>query len=280
MTFADIVKQIESLPPLSTVVLQIQELYGEGAENVNMIRLIRLIEKDATLTADILKFVNDPKYGFSKKISSVSQAVTLLGSEIVYGIVTQFAMRELIKADISAYGINTIVFNDICHLQSALVMQWYSMIDLRDAQFLTSLALIMEAGKLIIANEIAKSEYTTRFRRALSKVKQVEYLEYEMLDTTSYQVSSLLFEHWNLESVFVEILKNLDKKQKNASDKILYFAAILDVIRTAVNVKECLTFASINEAAKKVKQIGLSEETFLHVANRLKRSYEQSKGIA
>ncbi len=280
LTFADIIKQIESLPPLSEVVLQIQNLYAEGDENVNVIKLIRLIERDATLTANVLKFVNDPKYGFSKKIASVSQAVTLLGTQIVYGIVTDYAMHEVLRADVSAYGVTNVVFNDVCHLQSALVLQWYSVVDLRDAQFLSPLALIMEAGKIVISKEVNESNYATQFRRGIAKMKDIERFEYEMFDTTSYYISALLFEHWNLNTTFVEILKNLDFDQKNVSDKILYFRDILDVVRTAVNVRERLTRNSIAKAAKIVQEIGLSEETFLHVANRLKRSYEQSKGIA
>lgn len=280
LTFADIVKQVESLPPLSQVMLQIEHLYNNGAENVNVIKLIRLIEKDATLTANVLKFVNDPKYGFSKKISSVSQAVTLLGTQIVYGIVTDYALHEILQADVSAYGVTNITFNDVCHLQSALVMQWYSVIDLRDAQFLTPLALIMEAGKIVISKEVARSNYTSAFRKALAKSKKIEDFELEMFDTTSYYVSALLFEHWNLNTTFVEVLKNLDFEQKGVSKRILALRDVLHVVRTAVNLKEPLSYKSITEAAELVKQMGMSEETFFHVATRLKKTYEKSKGIA
>ena len=280
LTFEDIVKQIESLPPLSHVTLHIQKLYVNGAENVNVIKLIRLIEMDATLTANVLKFVNDPKYGFSKKISSVSQAVTLLGTQIIYGIVTEYAIHAILQAEISAYGITNVQFNDICHLQSALIMQWYSLIDIRDAQFLTPLALIMEAGKLIISKEINESDYTSQFRRALSKVENVGKFEYEMFGVTSYYVSAILFEYWQLDTTFVEILKNLDFEEENVSKRTLDLRDVLDVVRTAVNTKECLTYHSIDQAAKLVKEIGLSEDTFLHTAHRLKRSYERSKGLA
>ncbi len=280
LTFADIVKQVESLPPLSQVMLQIEHLYNNGAENVNVIKLIRLIEKDATLTANVLKFVNDPKYGFSKKISSVSQAVTLLGTQIVYGIVTDYALHKILQADVSAYGVTNITFNDVCHLQSALVMQWYSVIDLRDAQFLTPLALIMEAGKIVISKEVARSNYTSAFRKALAKSKKIEDFELEMFDTTSYYVSALLFEHWNLNTTFVEVLKNLDFEQKGVSKRILALRDVLHVARTAVNLKEPLSYKSISEAAELVKQMGMSEETFFHVATRLKKTYEKSKGIA
>lgn len=280
MTFEDIVNHIESLPPLSHSAMKIRDLYLEGAENVNVIKLIRLIESDATLAANVLKFVNAPKYGFAKKISSVSQAITLLGTEVVYGIVVEKAMQEHLGVDVSAYGITNIQFNDICHLQSSLVIQWYSVINIRDAHFLSPLALIMELGKLIIAKELSESSYTTMFRRGLATVSSIEEYEYDLFETTSYYISALLFEHWGLDPLFVDILKIMDFEPEEKEDKLEHYRDILDVARTAVNVKGILTHKSIEAAAKKVREMGLSDATFLHVANRMKRMYEQSKGLA
>jgi len=280
MTFEDIVNHIESLPPLSQNTLKIRDLYKDGAENVNIIKLIRFIESDATLVANVLKFVNAPKYGFAKKISSVSQAVTLLGTELIYGIVVDKAIEEHIDVNMSAYGITNIQFNDMCHLQSSMVMQWYSLINLRDAQFLASLALIMELGKLIIAKEVAQSSYSTTFRRGLAEVTNIEEYEYDLFETTSYYISALLFEHWNIDTRFVDILKIMDFEMEEEDEKMEHYRDILDVARTAINVKGILTKKSIDVAAAKVKKIGLSESTFLHVANRMKHMYEQSKGLA
>ncbi|SFV59549.1 hypothetical protein MNB_SM-7-108 [hydrothermal vent metagenome] len=280
VTFRDIVNHIQTLPPLSPNTLRIRDLYRDGAENVNVIKLIRLIESDATLAANVLKFVNAPKYGFAKKISSVSQAVTLLGTEIIHGIVVDKAMQERLGANVSAYGITNIQFNDMCHLQSSMIIQWYSIVDMRVAHFLAPLALIMELGKLVIAKEVAQSAYTATFRRGLAEVSNVEAYEYDLFDTTSYYISALLFEHWNLDSRFVEILKIMDFEDKKAEERMEYYRDILDVVRTAINVKGILTQKSINNAVKKVQKMKLSESTFLHVANRMKRMYEQSKGIA
>ena len=281
ITFSDIVKRVQSLPPLLDITLKIQALYKKGAEHVDVRKLIKLIESDATLTANVLKFVNAPKYGFSKKISSVAQAVTLLGTEVIYGLVLDYAIHEKLKANISTYGITNIQFNDICHLQSALLLQWYSLIDTRDAQFLAPLALIMELGKLVIAKEISQSSYATRFRRGLAGYEDVVEYEYDLLGTTSYFVTGLLFEQWNLDLIFVEILETLDfTDEQELSPRVEYYRGILDVVRSTVNVKGILTDNSIANGSKIVREIGLSEDTFLRVARRLKRSYEESKGLA
>jgi len=277
MNYEDVVNNIESLPPLSDSANLIKKLYEEGAENVNIIQLVRIIESDALLTANILKMINAPYYGFSRKIASVAQAVSLFGTNIVYGLVINYAVSERIIAKTHAYNVSASNFNDICHMQSNLMIQWYSKIDLRHAQFLAPLALIMEAGKLIVADEVDKSAYIVEFQDGLKKCDAVEIYEYELIGTTSYYLSGLLFEHWNLEPLYVKMLKNLDIEVDNVREKMDYYIETLNVIRTAINVKDVLTDESIEKASIIVENLDLDTEHFKNVAHRIKKSYEAQK---
>lgn len=274
MDYESLIKTIDELPPLSDSAILIQKLYAEGAENVDIIKLVRIIESDALLTANILKMINAPFYGFSTKIASVSQAVSLFGTHTVYGLVIKYAMNQKIKAKTQAYNISPTDFNDMCHIQSHLMMQWYSKIDLRHAQFLAPLALIMESGKLVLAQEIANSAYTVEFKQGLKECEEIEKYEYDLIGTTSYHLSGLLFEHWNLEPLYVTMLKNLDIEDEYISGKMEYYIDTLDVIRTAVNVKNFLTDESIAQASFIVKEMDLDHVHFENVAYRIKKAYE------
>ena len=277
MNYEALVKTIESLPPLSDSAILVKRLYVEGAENVDIIKLVRIIESDALLAANILKMINAPFYGFSTKIASVSQAVSLFGTNTVYGLVINYSMSQKIKAQTQAYNISPTQFNEMCHLQSHLMMQWYSKIDLRHAQFLAPLALIMESGKLILAKEIVDSSYTVEFKQGLKDCEEIEKYEYEVVGTTSYYLSGLLFEHWNLEPLYVKMLKNLDIEDEVITGKMEYYIDTLDVIRTAVNVKNFLTKESIEKASNIVKSMDLDHVHFENVANRIKATYEEKK---
>ncbi|MDQ1264463.1 MAG: hypothetical protein QG559_1464 [Campylobacterota bacterium] len=274
MTFKHIVTDIESIAPLSNTPYMIQQIYSCGTQNIDIVKLVRTIEKDAALTANILKMINAPIYGFSKKIASVSQAVTLFGTDMIYGLVLRYATQEQLKAETDIYGIDSKTFNDICQLQSTLMLQWYSKIDLRHAQFMAPLALIMESGKLVLASEVMKSSYVKEFTLGYAKTKNVVEFEYELLGTTTYYISGMLFEHWNLEPLYVEILKGLDFERSD-SQKVESYINSLHVIRTAVNLKQILTKSSIEEAAKFVDEIGLDAEHFKKVAKRVREQYNQ-----
>lgn len=274
MTFKNIITNLESLPPLSNTPFVIQQLYSCGAQNIDIIKLVRVIEDDAVLAANILRMINAPIYGFSKKIASISQAVTLFGTDEIYGLVLKYAVDEQLKAETDIYGVDNKKFNDICQLQSSLMMQWYSRVDLRHAQFMAPLALIMETGKLVLAKEVMKSNYIKQFTMGYKKSKNVEQFEHSLLGTTTYYLSGLLFEYWNLEPLYVEILKGLDFETETSS-KVKSYIDSLDAVRVAVNVKDIFTKDSIYEACGVVEDMGLNPDDFEHVANRVKEQYNK-----
>ena len=212
-------------------------------------------------------------------------------------------MSNHLKADTAIYGFNNAQFNEMCILQSSLMMQWYAKVDLRDTHILTSLALIMESGKIIVSKELHDSDYLETYRKGFLACTNIQDFEKEFLGTTSYYLSAVLFEHWNLEPVYAEVLKELDPdeeetktKEKDALTKgyadaildpnaevkeegsnavIKQYAAAIDVIRTAVNLKEVLTDESIKKACLKVADMGLDGERFEVVALRIKKKYEE-----
>jgi len=300
MTYESMIKNIDDMPPLSDIARVMQSLYAFGADNVDIKKLVRMIESDVMLTANILKMINSPYYGFRSKISSISQAVTLFGVAKIYALVIHFAMSNQLKADTAIYGFNNAQFNEMCILQSSLMMQWYAKVDLRDTHILTSLALIMESGKLIVSKELHGSDYLEVYREGFLACTNIQDFEEEFLGTTSYYLSAILFEHWNLEPVYSEVLKELDGKAhkedkvdlkkkeytnailntkdslEDGSDAIVkQYAKAIDVIRTAINLKEVLTDDSIKKACVKVEEMGLDAERFETVALRIKKKYEE-----
>ncbi len=280
MTYEDLVKNIDDMPPLSKVAMVIQGLYANGARNVDVRKLIRMVEADVMLTANILKTINSSYYGFKSRISSSSQAVTLLGTQQIYSLVIHYAISKHLIADTSIYGFNNAQFNEMCILQSSLMMQWYAKIDLHDTHILTSLALIMESGKIIISKELMGSDYREAYRKGFLACEDIPKFEQEFLYTTSYHLSALLFEHWNLTPVYSIVLKNLDREEADYDEDVdaimAQYIKAIDVIRTAINLKEVLTDESIQKASAKVTEMGLGCEDFEVVANRIRKKYEET----
>jgi len=274
--FESLVKRIETLPPLSDSAQKILKMYAQDEDDIDIRKLTLLIEKDTLLTANILAMINDPKFGFNNKITSVGQALTLFGTRIVKGFILSIVMKEHIRPNMAAYGISNEKFNDMGHLQAALLFQWYMGIDMKRAQILVPLALIMETGKVIFAQEMAASDYAHLFTEEIYHAKNMEEVEHKYSETTSYYIGGMLFEHWHFSKRYVDIMKNLDFDDEK-SDVDPVDINILDVIRQAVNIKGFLTKENLDSASALVRELGMDEAAFMQAALRIKNAYDISK---
>ena len=276
MTFNHIIKNIDSLPPLSNAAYVVQKLYASGLENINITRLVKVIESDAMLAANILKMINSPYYGLSRRVATISQAVTLLGASRIHMLVINYAINEKLKADPSIYGFTNTQLNELCNLQSSLMFRWYSTINVQVAKFLSSLALIMESGKLILAEEVIASDYAGEFRKGFNECESIQEYEKSVINTTSYYLTALLFEHWKLEPTYVKLLKSLDfqEKEKQPVNKVKKaYTNALDIVRTSINAKDILSDAGIEKASLIVAEMGHDQKVFKDIAVNLRETY-------
>lgn len=276
MTFEKIVQDIDRLPPLSNVANAVRSMYTSGLESMSIPSLVRVLESDAMLMANLLKIINAPFYGLRKRVLSAMQAVTLLGTHRVYMFVVKYSIDETLKADTSIFGFDTKQFNELCHLQSTLMYQWYSQVNISDAKLLSQLALIMESGKLLLATEVKKSDYVGEFRKAFNECESITKFEKEFIGISSYTISSELFKHWNLDKTFIDVLQALDFDDKEFNEldhEIQNYVMLIDVIITTVNVKEILSDNSILNASQKVEDMGFNKSQFEEVAYKVRDAY-------
>ena len=88
---------MENLPAPHPSVLKIISLFRE--DEVDVDQIVKAIEKDQTLVAQLLKMVNASFYGLRHTIDSVGKAVTLLGLENVKLLVCSSATMEFFSAE-------------------------------------------------------------------------------------------------------------------------------------------------------------------------------------
>jgi len=83
---------IPARPAILSKIVELQE-----SPNIDLMQIAEVIRQDVSLSAGVLKAVNSPLFGLPKKISSISQAVTLLGIANVSNIVISMALQLEIK---------------------------------------------------------------------------------------------------------------------------------------------------------------------------------------
>jgi len=270
MSYIPIIARVNSLPPLPESVLEIEQVFSQGNPDID--KIVKIIEKDPSLTADILSKVNAPLYGFRKSIVSVLQAVTLFGSSQIRSIVLSSSIHRGFDIDLAPYGISTLEFSKISMMQSELMFQWYMGIDVDIARSATPIAFLMETGKILIAKDVLENKKTAAFLNDLSKYEDVSYVEniYTMMSTA--QINALIFKHLNLNEIFSECMRYLDNEHEIPSN-LKDIVIPLQIVRAAINIQDQLSEYSIANAINLLAQNSYSVESFERAIKRVKTKY-------
>jgi len=262
-----LLSKIKTLPPLPETVTQIQRICADPESSVG--DLIKVVEKDPMITANLLKAANSPFYGFSREIKTVSQAVSLFGMSTVKGLALSGAVKKLLSIDLDPYGITPEVFADISSLQNALMHTWYTKVDRSKMDILSVASFLQETGKIIIAQELTKEGKAADFKAAIEGGADTMGAELEFLGETTATITAAIFEHWRFEEGLIEAIKNSDNPLE-APEEIAPYSMALCVVKTALQPLNTFGEEHFEQAVAKAISFGLDENTLREALQAMK----------
>jgi len=255
----DILKKIKQLPPLPESAMQIEAVYQDPDSSFN--DMVKILEKDPLLTADILKAANSPLYGFSREINAISQAVGLFGMGTVRGFALASIVKKSFSLDLSPYGISNDMFSALSKKQHGLMTAWCLRKENKLLGVLSPAAFLVEIGKVLIAQQIISENKQEEFRDALAELGDVEAAERQIVGVDTPEVSATIFAQWKFEEGLVDVIRNCQNPDK-ALEADQRPAKILHVVRIAVPISGAITDASVEAAKELITRYDLDMESF------------------
>ena len=255
----EMLKNIKQLPPLPESAMQIEAVYQDPDSSFN--DMVKILETDPLLTADILKAANSPLYGFSREINAINQAVGLFGMGTVRGFALASIVKKSFALDLSPYGINNDMFSALSKKQHGLMTAWCLRTEGKLLGILSPAAFLVEIGKVLIAQQIMAENKQEEFRDALQELQDVEAAEQKVLGVDTPEVSATIFEHWRFESGLVDTIRNCTNPDK-AAEEDQRAAKILHVVRVAVPINGLITDESKTAAKELVAKYELDMPSF------------------
>ncbi len=256
----EILKKIKQLPPLPESVMQIEAVYQDPDSTFN--DMVKILEKDPLLTADILKAANSPLYGFSREINAISQAVGLFGMGTVRGFALASIVKKSFPLDLSPYGISNETFSELSKKQHALTTAWCLRKENKLMGVLSPAAFLVEIGKVLIAQQIIADKQEDEFQAALEDLSNVEAAEREIVGTDTPEVSATIFKHWKFEDSLVDVIGNCLSPESAKTEDNQRAAKILHVVRVTVALNGQITDESVAEAKELIEAYKLDMESF------------------
>lgn len=202
MSIVEKVKSADNLPSLPTVAVQVIQMTQR--DDVAVADIARVIEQDPALTVKLLKLVNSPLFGMTRKVSSIQQAMVVLGLRTVKVMVLSFSLVETIQApakcdfDYGGYWRRSLTTAVAGRLLAEQVRR-----PLAEEAFVGG--LLCDIG-MLAAQVCAPGEYEPVLTAYAEKKGTLQELERAMLGVTHEALTAALLDHWGLPQSLCEAI--------------------------------------------------------------------------
>lgn len=223
---AHVLRMIDELPPLNQVARHLLSLIGNDRTSAG--DLDRAIRNDQALTARVLKHANSAVYGKSRRISSLTEAVMLMGdvrlSDLVLGVSLDDALGD---CGVPGFGEMAWDHSIDCAAAARALARFGGPVE-PDAAFVAG--LMHDIGLLVIARA-APAEMA-----ALLAADPEDPLaaERQFLGLNHPQVGQRLLEKWNLPPALCEAVRlhHAPHRKYIATNPLVNLVALADLLTT------------------------------------------------
>jgi putative nucleotidyltransferase with HDIG domain len=187
----------DKLPSFPTAIAEaIRLLSSESADND---QIATVLQRDQGLVAQVLKLANSPFYGVSRRVSTVKQALLVLGRNAVRSLVVAAGSQEFLSRPQPGYLLargqlweHSMAAGTAAGLVAAKVHYRPS-----DEAFVAG--LLHDIGKVVLSEYLAeRSAELAELLDMRSETMTFNEIELEMLHIDHATLGGLLCDHWQL----------------------------------------------------------------------------------
>lgn len=204
------------------------------------------IEADPGLTGQILKFVNSAYFGFSREISNVKMAITLVGIRTVKNFALWSAVFSLMPNPRCGPFDLKRLWQD--SLRRALFSRAFAkQLGIKDCEESFSAGLLQDMAVPLLAKEMPR-EYLALLEAREKEGRRLSELELEMFGWTHAQAAAAMARGWKMPDEFAALLENhtsLDRLIASGGAKPDGLAVALSALLPSMSDErwsECLQF--------------------------------------
>jgi len=220
-----LIEKSDALPDLPKLITELTEL--EAHPDTSTADMARLISSDAELSARVLRLVNSPFYGFSRTITNISNALVLLGINIIKSLILSSSIFELMQKTAPGlwrHSLATAVTANIIASQ----------LELDDVEEITTAALLHDVGKVVVIVYLM-DDYENILSRKVQKDISSCDVERALLLTDHAEIGAWLAQKWLLPIKLQEAIGChhyvADSMEYRTATSVVHYANVLATAR-------------------------------------------------
>ena len=276
----DVIKKVGDLKVLPFVARKLLETISN--DKVSISDLNDMIEKDQTITARVLKISNSALYGLRHEVTSLQQAIMILGFKTIRSLVLSISTKSLYKQ----FGITEQMMWDhsIGAAIAAKVISADLGRELGDIAFTGG--LMHDLGKVIMNNETPEAFAEVMMNMYNEGISSI-IAEEEIYGYNHSEIGSKVIAKWGLSVALVEILAkhhlnncSLDDIKDPVVAKGLSCVHLADNICRALGIgyKEPDETLLLHELPSAVF-LNMNEAALAKLAEEIRETYNREKSI-
>jgi len=189
-----IMRQVKSFPGMPTTAAKLLPLLREPDSSIA--RIEDLIKYDPGLTANLLKLTNSAYFGLPSRISSVRQAILLLGRKRLLQLVTTMCMSGLMKKPVPGYDLPQGGLWRHSVAVAVAADRLVQSLKITQADEVFTAALLHDIGKMILGDYV--QEDLKSIQEMAVKGISFEVAEYMVLGTNHADIGARILKSWSM----------------------------------------------------------------------------------
>jgi putative nucleotidyltransferase with HDIG domain len=199
----ELIAATSELRTLPSTTLQLVALLDDIT--VDAASVLAIIEKDPSLTSNLLKLANSAYYGLRRQVGSTREALVLLGNQTVVNLAFAASMGDILRGPLAAYRLER---NQLWHhalgtaLAAAdLVRRQTGDANRRERAF--TCGLVHDIGKLILNRPLKSSLESLPCEATAAEILAAEK---RILGFDHAEAGARLAESWNFPGTLVDVI--------------------------------------------------------------------------
>lgn len=269
----EIIKNSKELSSLPEIYIRVSEILDD--ENSTADQIGHIVQTDPALASRLLKVVNSSFYGFPNEISTISQAVNILGRNplrqlltgtVLGSVFSRLSQSVFLMDDFWQHSVHTAVIAKFC----------YQNISKARSDELFIAGLLHSIGRLVLAHQLP--EKTIEIQRILdTSERSLTSIENEQLGFNHCDVGAAIMQQWGLPTILQVCAKYhlnpADTKEFKTQVWVIHIANALAHIAITDDTNEII---SLLHSLPQWEECGLDED---QVVEAYKNAYEQYQEV-
>lgn len=267
--FDQVLRQIRDLPAMPVIVQDLMKNITRDDADIHLIA--NKVSQDQALSAKTLRFANSSFYGLQSRVTTIQQAITLIGVDAVKHVVTTAALTGYFPAGhVPGLDFGTIWRHSIATAVCARVLARHLHVN-QDYAF--TAGLLHDIGRLVLATYFRR-EYEAVI--AYRKEHDCHWLDAEqaVLGIDYVTTGVALATHWNFSESIRNAIAGHYRPEHQKVHSLASIVHIANAIVRALDLSHQEDDLVPPVSATAWDDLGLSEETYMQVFHETEIMFE------